>query len=91
MKNLGYYIAGALLIGGGYWAYNQLKDKKDLTKEQAITVIVSAGKHDGAAFLNTLETGYLKAWAKAVMAKDRLFSYAKSKFDVETGTAVKTA
>lgn len=94
MKNkTAYIIAAAILIAGGLWAYKTLKAHKDrtgdLTKEQAITLIVSNSKHNSAAFLNTLETGYLKAWAKAVMAKDAVFSYMDNKFNTSGGTSVK--
>ena len=90
MKNLGYYIAGAILIAGGVWVYKTLKDKKDLTKEEAITIIVSSGKHQSAEMLNSFQEGYLKAWAKAVMAKEAVFSFMQKTFNTSGGKAVQT-
>lgn len=89
MKNIGYYIAGAMVLGFGYWAYTKIKDQKNLTKQQAITIIVSEGKHDSAQALDKLQSAYLMAWAKAILAKDKVFNYAKQTFNVQGGKALK--
>lgn len=88
MKNIGYYIAAAVLIAGGYWVFKTLKDKDDLTKDEAIAVIVASGKHKSAQAIAGFQEGYLKAWAKAIMAKEAVFSFMNKIFNTQGGKAV---
>lgn len=84
-------ITAAILLGGGYMIYRKAAAPKKvhLTKEAAIAVIVSAKEHSNAAFLATMDEGFLKAWANGVVGNIEVFKYDGKYYHTKGGTSVK--
>jgi hypothetical protein len=80
-------IAGLVVAGGAYWAYNSLGG--GMSKEDALQYLsnTKGWSTDQSKFYSTTDTGYLVEWAKAVKGGSGAFSFNGKKYDSQTGRA----
>lgn len=91
MKNKIYIgVSLAILAVGGYFAYNKLVKKPDLTKEESIAIIVSNNYSlNKDNLLMSFEKSFLNEWAYAITKNKKTFNYNGKDYNTNGGTAVK--
>ena len=83
------WIAVAILGVGGYYAYKEFKKPNKLSKSESVDVIIENGGHSNRDFISTFETGFLIAWANAIIKGEKTFVYNGKSYNSKGGTAIK--
>jgi hypothetical protein len=95
IKNKPYVWVAAVIVGvGGYFIYKEFTGKpvvdKNITREEAIDIILKSGRHQDRASLETIfGEDFLKIWAISILEKKATFAFGDKMYYTQGGTTVK--